>query len=262
MYQILSSCRILRVLNLHLITKAAKCSGVKEIYMSTSESVLKCTLVTRIQWKRWSEEEIFRCFPSHSGSSITLGFNNNDGLTSYFCLELQAAADTCCRTVLNQKHTWCENRASLEGKSYSRTELNIRATLGVSGQDCEPVFLNVSLYLHLKICEIPWFRGILTDRCCHADAVTVLMLDGLMIYGELWDAPNESWVNVHLSHRISGGAGGPVLIQLSRGLADWVTGLQLNPARSAGRKTTLRDWEEEEETGGWWGLIGLNNGSQ
>lgn len=50
-----------------------------------------------------------------------------------------------------------------------------------------------------KQCKLSRFRGILTDRCCHADAVTDLMLDGLMIYGEEWDAKNGTWVNVHLS---------------------------------------------------------------
>lgn len=94
-------------------------------------------------------------------------------------------------------------------------------------------FLPVSLYLHLKICENPWFRGILTDWCCHADAVTVLMLDGLMIYGELWDAPNESRVNVHLSRQISG-CGGLLTSSPDPTVegTDWVAGLQLNPAHS------------------------------
>lgn len=36
------------------------------------------------------------------------------------------------------------------------------------------------------------------DWCCHADAVTELMLDTLMIYGEYWDAQNGTQVNVHL----------------------------------------------------------------
>lgn len=94
-------------------------------------------------------------------------------------------------------------------------------------------FLPVSLYLHLKICENPWFRGILTDWCCHADAVTVLMLDGLMIYVELWDAPNESRVNVHLSRQISG-CGGLLTSSPDPTVegTDWVAGLQLNPAHS------------------------------
>lgn len=108
------------------------------------------------------------------------------------------------------------------------------------------------------------FRGILTDWCCHADAVTGLMLDRLMIYGEWWDAQNGTRVNVHLSRRTSslGGCPQPVQIQPSRGrdwLTDWLTEsacLQLNPAHTAGR----------EPRGDWRGLIvflmGLNGSNK
>lgn len=167
---------------------------------------------------------------SCSGGRIGFTFNNNDDLLSWtsssYSHLLQELKRTKKYQIMNIYKYWTKYRG--HACCYSP---------GV--QAC---FLPVSLYLHLKICENPWFRGILTDWCCHADAVTVLMLDGLMIYGELRDAPNESRVNVHLSRQISG-CGGLLTSSPDPTVegTDWVAGLQLNPAHTAGRKTTLGD---------------------
>lgn len=141
------------------------------------------------------------------------------------CFEPHPATATCCRNSREQKK---KNITSIY--KYWTKYRGHACCFSPGVQAC---FLPVSLYLHLKICENPWFRGILTDWCCHADAVTVLMLDGLMIYGELWDSSNESRVNVHLSRQISG-CGGLLTSSPDPTVegTDWVAGLQLNPAHS------------------------------
>ena len=137
-----------------------------------------------------------------------------------------------------------------------------------AGQKWKSAFTRMSpnsLYLHLSLnnCKSSGFKGILTDWCCHADAVTGSMLDGLVIYEDRWDAQNGTWVNVHLFWRTSSGGlptSRPDPAVEGTWLTDWLCRPPAKPTshrREGAHALPSEDCEQTERRGGGWRLTML-----